>query len=121
MDDWWTPSPAGQAPDLETTEHIDPFLDRFVEIRPWELRSAQWRAREFAEIAFGGEVGARLVGRPGYRSFRGLLYLFVPFRNLADHEDRQALFLSWVGRDPVLRRVSLIFVFEPDPVPSPRP
>ncbi|MBT8395650.1 MAG: hypothetical protein HKO65_12925 [Gemmatimonadetes bacterium] len=119
MDDWWTPSPAGQSPDPETSEHIDPFLDRLVEARAWELRSAQWRARAFAEMAFGGDVAVRLVGRPGYRSFRGLLYLTVPFRGLEDHEDRQSLFLSWAGGDPVLSRVPLIYVFEPDPVPVP--
>ncbi len=119
MDDWWTPSPAWHPPDLEATEHVDPFLDRFVEARPWELRSAQWRARAFAEMAFGGEVAARLVGRPGYRSFRGLLYLTVPFRTLEHHTERQSLFLSWAENDPILSQVSLVYVFEPEPVPAP--
>jgi hypothetical protein len=97
-------------------EQVDPLVSRRVETRPWELRAAQWKARFLAEMAFEDEVDVRLVGRPGYPSFRGLLYLTVPFRDLADHEQRQTLLMRWVGHDPVLSRVPLVFVFEPRPV-----
>lgn len=106
----------GEAPPME---QVDPLVSRRVETRPWELRAAQWKARFLAEMAFEGEVDASLAGRPGYPYFRGLLYLSVPFRDLADHEIRQALLLRWAGEDPVLSRVPLIFVFEPRPVHVP--
>jgi hypothetical protein len=116
MDEIFHPPSGAPIPEPEPKEHIDPFLARRVETRPWELRSAQWRAWTLAEIAFGRGVSVTLVGRPGYHSFRGFLYLSGPFRDLADHETRQSLFLSWAGLDPVLTRVPLVFVFEPDPV-----
>jgi len=109
----------GDDPTPESTEHLDPFLARRIEARPWELRSAQWTAWVLAEIAFGEGIKVSLVGRPGYPDFRGLLYLSVPFRDLADHNTRQSLFLNWAGRDPVLSRVPLVYVFEPNPVPVP--
>ena len=40
----------------------------------------------------------------------------IPFSDLADHEYRQDLFLSWAKTDPILSRVPLVFVFEPNPV-----
>jgi hypothetical protein len=119
MDDLFRPSPGGALPEHEPTEATDPFLARRVERRPWELRSAQYRAWSLAELAFGDEVQVRLVGRPGYPGFRGLLYLTVPFADLYDHELRQARFLEWAGLDPVLQRVPLVFVFEPNPVVVP--
>jgi hypothetical protein len=110
------PGDPAEAPPME---QVDPLLSRRVETRPWELRAAQWKARFLAEMAFEGEVGVSLVGRPGYPSFRGLLHLSVPFRDLTDHEKRQALLMRWVGDDPVLRRVPLVFIFEPRPVHVP--
>jgi hypothetical protein len=119
MDDIFHPSMGGSPTEPELTEHVDPFLARRVETRPWELRSAQWRAWVLAEASFGTDVTVSLVGRPGHRSFRGLLYLSVPFRDLEDHHRRESLFLTWAGQDPVLARVPLVFVFEPTPVSVP--
>lgn len=104
----------------ETTVHLDPLLERRVETRPWELRAAQWRAWALAEAAFG--VGVRLsLSRAGGPpdTFRGLLNLAVPFRDLRDHRERERLFLAWAHRDPVLERVPFVFVFEPVPVEAP--
>ena len=116
MDEIFQPRWGGSLPEPEPTEHLDPFLARRVESRPWELRSAQWRAWDLAEAAFGTEVSVSLVGRPGHQNFRGLLYLSVPFRDLDDHRWRESLVLSWAGQDPVLTRVPLVFVFEPSQV-----
>ncbi len=115
MDEVFQPPRGGPFPDPESTEYVDPFLARRVEARPWELRSAQWRAWALAEVAFGRNVEVSLVGRPGHSSFRGLLYLTVPFRDLVDHKRRESLFLSWAGQDLILSRVPLVFVFEPNP------
>jgi hypothetical protein len=98
---------------------LDPILQRRLERSPWEVRSAQWRAWALAEAAFGGRVRTHLAGKAGYASFRGLLTVVVPFRDLDDHRYRESLFLAWVSRDPVLARVPLVFVFEPDPVTVP--
>jgi hypothetical protein len=119
MDELLRPHAGGQPNDPETSESVDPFLARQVERKPWELRAAQWRARLLAEMAFGGEVEVSLVGRPGFPTFRGLLYVSVPFLDLLDHNQRQSLFLGWAGEDPVLRRVPLVFVFEPKPLMVP--
>lgn len=117
MDELFHGPLAGDDSEPERTEHLDPFLARKIEARPWELSSARWRAWVLAEIAFGKPTQVSLVGRPGYQNFRGLLYLSIPFRDLDDHNYRQSLFLSWAGGDPVLSRVPLVFVFEPNPVP----
>jgi hypothetical protein len=70
-------------------------------------------------MAFGKDVEVSLSGRPGSPTFRGFLYLSVPFLDLRDHNLRQSHFLSWVGEDPVLSRVPMVFVFEPKPVALP--
>jgi hypothetical protein len=119
MDEIFNPPDGGFGPGPQATEHVDPFLARRVEKHPWELRSAEYRALGLAQLAFGRDVRISLAGRPGYPSFRGLLYLTVPFRDLSDHHARQSLFLSWAGADPVLGRVPLVFVFEPNPVSVP--
>lgn len=116
MDELFPPPPGGAPDEVEPTEHLDPLLDRRLETRPWEVRSAQWRAWELAEAAFGEGVQVRLSGRVGYQSFRGLLSITVPFRGLADHRTREEVFLDWASRDPILTRVPLIFVFDPAPV-----
>ena len=115
MDELLNPHPGGQPNDPETSESVDPFLARRVERRPWELRAAQYRALALAEMAFGEDVEVSMVGRPGFPFFRGLLYVGVPFLDLRDHNRRESLFLAWAGEDPVLCRVPLVFVFEPNP------
>ena len=116
MDEILQPRNGGSFGDSEAMEHVDPFLARRVETRPWELRSARWRAWSLAEMVFGNEVTVSLVGRPGHQDFRGLLYLSVPFRDLPDHKNRESIFLTWAGLDPILTRVPLVFVFEPNPM-----
>jgi hypothetical protein len=103
----------------EPLEHVDPQVRRRLDRKPWEVRSAQWRAWTLAEAAFGTGVQVLLSGRTGYQGIRGLLTMSVPFRDLSDHRGRESLFLNWVSRDPVLARVPLIFVFQPDPVSTP--
>jgi len=116
LDDFLFPRPPEHPDDPEGIVSLDPLLERRLERDPWKVRSAQWRAWALAEIAFGGAVRVGLTGRGGYETFRGLLNLTVPFRGLEDHRDREALFLAWAQRDPVLSRVPLVFVFEPEPV-----
>ena len=115
MSEFVPASPEGFQTDPERTEHVDPLIEQRLERRPWELRSAQWRAWELAQAAFGAGVSVSLSGRAGYAGFRGFLHLAVPFADLADHEAKEGLFLSWARRDPVLRQVPLVFIFEPLP------
>ena len=53
----------GTDPDPEATEHVDPFLARRVETRPWELRSAQWRAWELAESGIASRCQVPITAR----------------------------------------------------------
>lgn len=101
----------------EPVEDVDTFLETRTDRKPWEIRSAQWRAWALAEAVFGGGVLVHLSGRVGYHGIRGLLTLTVPFRDLSDHRGRESLFLSWASWDPVLCQVPLIFVFQPDLAP----
>jgi len=119
VDEFFARYAGGSSREPSPTEHVDPFLDRRLETRPWELRSAQWRAWLLAEHAFGPDVEVSLVGRPGYPGFRGLLHFTVPFFDLDDHRSRESRFLHWAWEDPVLKRVPLVFVFEPNPVGAP--
>jgi hypothetical protein len=116
MDDFLRPEPPRPPSDPERTVHLDPFLARRLETRPWEVRAAQWRARELAELAFGEDVRAELTGRGGSPPFRGLLNLTVPFRSMEDHQRRERIFLSWVPMDPILSAVPFVFLFQPHPV-----
>jgi hypothetical protein len=114
------PKAAGPLPvEPEGTEHVDPLVERRLQVRPWELRSAQWRAWALAEEAFGSGVLVHLSGQGGYQGIRGLLTMTVPFQDLADHRGREQLFMAWASRDPILTRVPVLFVFQPHVSPTP--
>jgi hypothetical protein len=119
MDELLRRRPGGESGGPEPQEHLDPLLERREDRRPWELRAAQWRAWVLAEAAFGSRVRVSLAGRRGAMGFRGHLTLDVPFHDLGEHRRRESLFLAWAGRDPVLARVPLLFVFQPSPAPLP--
>jgi hypothetical protein len=80
----------------------------------WEVRAAQWRARELAEVVFGSVTSMGISGIRGDGLLRGLLRLEVPFTGLEDHREREARFLSAVEDDPVLGGVRLLYVIGPD-------
>jgi hypothetical protein len=48
----------------------------------WEVRAAQWRARELAEELFGSVGYMALIGIAGKGHPRGLLHMEVPFESL---------------------------------------
>ena len=116
MDELFSPRPRGLPGEPQGTVHLDPLLERRLERRPWEVRSAQWRAWELAEMAFGTGVEVTLAGQGGYDTFRGILNLSIPFRGMEDHQMRESIFLSWARNDPILSRVPLVFIFHPNPV-----
>ena len=87
----------------------------------WEVRAAQWKALELAREAFGDDAAAGLAPYPARGGFRGMVRLAVPFQDLDDHRDREDRFLALAGRDALLQRVPLVFVFDPVPVSSARP
>ena len=118
-DELFFPGPPILPDDPEEIVTLDPLLEQRLETQAWRVRSAQWRAVALAEAAFGRGVIGRLAGRGGLDRFKGLLTLSVPFRDLADHRYREALFLTWTSQDPVLSRVPFVFVFQPEPVFSP--
>jgi hypothetical protein len=112
MDELLSGRPKGSTGLPDKIEHLDPFLERRLEQRPWEVRSAQWRAWALAEAVFGKGVEVRLSGKGGYQ---------VPFSTLGEHRDREAIFLAWAEADPVLAQVPVLYVFEPAPAQVPRP
>lgn len=80
----------------------------------WEVRAAQWRAREIAEAVFGRVGESALFGAKAGGVLRGLLRLRVPFTDLGDHRDREARFLAAVDADPVLAHIRLVYVIGPE-------
>jgi hypothetical protein len=80
----------------------------------WEVRAAQWRAREIAESVFGRVASTALIGLRSDGPLRGLLHLEVPFRDLDAHREREALFLDAAAADPILERIRLVYVFGPE-------
>jgi hypothetical protein len=80
----------------------------------WEVRAAHWRALELANAAFGGPVRSSLLGLRHRGPMRGLLRLDVPWEGLELHREREAVFLSMAGADPLLSRVPLVYVLGPD-------
>ena len=79
----------------------------------WEVRAAQWRARELAELVWGSVNGMSMTGIRGAGPLRGLLRLDVPFDELSGHREREERFLDAVARDPLLADVPLVFVIGP--------
>jgi hypothetical protein len=79
----------------------------------WEVRAAQWRAREIAESVFGDVTGGELLSVRSRGPLRGLLSLEVPFVDVRSHRDREARFLAAVAADPVLTRIRLVYVIGP--------
>ena len=84
----------------------------------WEVRAAQWRARQVAEDVFGDVVNMRLTGMRDSGAFRGMLRLDVPFADLDDHAERETRFLAAVAIDPVLAHVPLLYIIGPADDPS---
>ena len=80
----------------------------------WEVRAAQWRAREIAQLVFGGVSDMGLTGIRGRGEVRGLLRLDVPFDDLCKHHDRETRFMAAVLTDPVLSAVPLLYVIGPE-------
>ena len=110
------PTRRGPSPDdaKPSTIFVDPTLVQIDERERWEVRAAQWRARELAEVVFGGEVEARVTGRIR-GAFRGVLHLDVPFAGLAEHRAREGVYMAAIARDPVVSRVPFVVVFGPRP------
>lgn len=79
-----------------------------------EVRAAQWKAVELARMVFGRDVGVAMVGLRTRGPLRGLLRLDVPFETLERHREREGVFLSLVGQDPLLARVPLVYILGPD-------
>ncbi|MDX1495622.1 MAG: hypothetical protein R3253_16255 [Longimicrobiales bacterium] len=77
----------------------------------WEVRAAQWRARELAEAVFGEVSAMGVTGIRGHGPLRGLMRLDVPFHDLDVHEARQERFMAAVASDPLLASVRLVYVF----------
>lgn len=80
----------------------------------WEVRAAQWRAHELAQLVFGGVSNMGLSGMRRSGGMRGLLRLDVPFDDLTKHRDREARFMAAVSIDPLLSVVPLLYVIGPD-------
>lgn len=81
----------------------------------WEVRAAQWRARELAEAVFGAVSDTALSAVRSAGPLRGLMQLHVPFHDLDVHRAREARFMAAVEADPLLSEVPLVYVFGPDP------
>jgi len=119
MSDLFPQPPIPPGGDPETTEYLHPSLDVREEQHWWTLQTARWRARELAEAIFGDDVPVSLDPWPRGSAvplvFRGSLRLSVPFDGLARHRKRERLFTSCAADDPVLSKVPLLYMFDPDP------
>ena len=76
----------------------------------WEVRAAQWRARQIAELVFGRVTRSSLIGLRSEGTMRGLLNLEVPFIDLSTHRASEQRFMAAVETDPILSRVPLVYV-----------
>lgn len=109
------PGPAGGAPfDPEPTSLRERPLSHAERRARWEVRAAQWRARELAERVFGGVGETALLGMRAEGPLRGLVRMSVPFRGLPDHREREERFMAAVREDPVLSRIRLVYAIGPD-------
>lgn len=93
---------------------LERSLDRDEQRARWEVRTAQWRARELAEAVFGSVAESSVRALRPAGAARGLMVLRVPFQSLSEHRDREARFMAAAERDPVLSAVPLVYVFGAD-------
>jgi hypothetical protein len=100
--------------DTEGAHWLEIREERVSSRRRWSIRAAQWRALELAREVFG-DAAARLEGFPPRGAFEGMVHLSVPFQDLETHSHLEARFSGLAGRDELLSRVPLVFVFEPRP------
>jgi hypothetical protein len=107
------PDGGGERSDRPAAPH-QTLLSEEERLGRLEVRAAQWKALELARGVFGHGVSAAMVGLRHHGPLRGLLRLDVPFQTLERHREREATFLSLVGRDPLLARVPLVYVVGPD-------
>jgi hypothetical protein len=105
--------------EAERTKWLELREERVEERVRWGIRAAQWRALELAREVFGESAAIRLDAFPPRGAFRALVHLRVPFEDLDDHRERETIFGALAGHDELLRRVPLVFVFEPDPAGRP--
>ena len=77
---------------------LDRTLQQEDQIQRWEVRAAQWRARELAEAVFGADVRMSLVSLRQRGNLRGLLRLDVAFEDLDSHLNREASFMAASSR-----------------------
>lgn len=96
---------------IEVREETIPARQR------WSIQAARWRTLELARHVFGPDASLGPDGFPPRGAFQGLVRLSVPFEDLEAHQELEARFSAMAGRDELLTRVPLVFVF--DPVPHP--
>ena len=70
----------------------------------WEVRAAQWRARELAEAVFGRVGRTAVMGMRPEGAVRGMMELAIPLGTLEAHREREVLFMALAARDPILDR-----------------
>jgi hypothetical protein len=109
-------SPRGEGPDRNLPSlRQRPFSPAERKAR-WEVRAAQWRARELAEGCFGRVGAMGMIGIRPDGPLRGLLRMEVPFTDLDGHRASEARFMAAVEADPLLASVRLLYVVGPDSV-----
>lgn len=91
-------------------------LSRAEQRALWEVRAAQWRARELAEAVFGAVGRTGVIGMRSDGPLRGLMRLDVPFDDLEVHRVREERFMAAVESDPLLANVHLVYVIGPESV-----
>ncbi|MEX2467104.1 MAG: hypothetical protein WD995_09340 [Gemmatimonadota bacterium] len=104
----------GLPTDPDHPQLLERTLDREERRFRWAVRAAQWRARELAEIVFGGVGESTLRSARAEGPARGLLVLRVPFEDLQAHQAREQRFMAAAASDPVLAQIPLVYVFGPD-------
>jgi hypothetical protein len=108
------PQPArGQAADRDFPRLQQRPFSPVEQRARWEVRAAQWRAREIAESVFGRVASTALLGIRPSGTLRGLLQLEVPFDDLDAHRARERRFLAAAHSDPILAQVPLVYAFAP--------
>lgn len=109
------PSPPGGYVDPDHPRLQERPLSPAEQRARWEVRAAQWRARELAEAVFGSVSAMGITAIRSSGPLRGLMRLDVPFHDLEVHSTLEARFMAAVEADPLLAHVRLVYVFGPDP------
>lgn len=106
-------APDAAPPEFDPIEIQDPFRRRYTVQDRWRHGAAHWRATYIAREVFGDEARVTPSSISPRGGIDGFLDIEVPIVDFQEYRRREAIFLSWVGSDPLLAEAGYLYLMGP--------